>query len=86
MSQISAKDPNSTLILDISCILHAVLVLLLGSFYVPRSNPDGVDINVRCLDNWNEIKLNHKIIPFDGVNWEENSSSLAHLSKEGENI
>ena len=47
-------------------------------FYIPRSNPDGVDINVRCLD---EPPVNMKIVPFDGKNWEDNAASLAHKSK-----
>lgn len=49
------------------------------SFYVPRSNPDGYDINVRCLD----IQPKEVIIePFDGKNWEFNAHALAHLSQE----
>lgn len=47
-------------------------------FYTPRSNPDGMDVNVRCLDRQPE-KLT--IDAFDGVNWEENAQKLAHLSK-----
>ena len=50
------------------------------SFYVPRSNPDGIDVNVRCLD---APPARMKIEPFDGRNWERNGASLAHLSKEG---
>ena len=49
------------------------------SFYVPRSNPDGIDVNVRCLD---EPPKEMKIEPFDGREWEKNGASLAHLSKE----
>lgn len=47
-------------------------------FYVPRSNPDGVDVNVRCLDTRpNGLTIE----PFDGQNWERNAGTLAHLSK-----
>ena len=49
------------------------------SFYIPRSNPDGYDINVRCLDPQPK-KIN--IEPFDGKNWEQHAHELAHLSKE----
>lgn len=49
------------------------------SFYTPRSNPDGIDINVRCLDTPPK-KLT--IEPFDGKNWEANAASLKHLSEE----
>lgn len=48
-------------------------------FYIPRSNPDGIDVNVRCLDR---APRSLKIEPFDGKNWEQNAAALAHLSKE----
>jgi hypothetical protein len=48
-------------------------------FYIPRSNPDGVDVNVNCLD---PVPTNLVIEPFDGRNWEDNAPALAHLSKE----
>jgi hypothetical protein len=49
------------------------------SFYIPRSNPDGFDVNVRCL----EPQPKELIIElFDGKNWEENAHTLSHLSKE----
>ena len=49
------------------------------SFYIPRSNPDGVDVNVRCLDEGTVSSLD--IEPFDGVNWEAGAGALAHLSR-----
>ncbi len=49
------------------------------SFYIPRSNPDGYDINVRCLDPQPKKVI---IEDFDGRNWEQNAHKLAHLSKE----
>jgi len=49
------------------------------SFYVPRSNPDGFDVNVRCLDNPPKDLV---IEPFDGRDWEKHGAGLAHLSKE----
>jgi Uncharacterized conserved protein len=48
-------------------------------FYTPRSNPDGVDVNVNCLDT--EPKEVH-VAEFDGQNWEENAHELAHKSEE----
>jgi len=48
-------------------------------FYVPRSNPDGMDVNLRCLDTPPEP---FSVEPFDGKNWEKNAHELAHLSKE----
>ena len=50
------------------------------SFYVPRSNPDGVSVNARCL-NLNTVEAIYDK-PFDGRNWEKNAGSLSHLSKE----
>ena len=47
-------------------------------FYIPRSNPDGVDVNVNCL---NEPPAKMKIVDFDGRNWEQNAHTLAHKSK-----
>jgi hypothetical protein len=50
------------------------------SFYIPRSNPDGVDINARCLDAGSATGIT--IEPFDGRDWERNAATLAHLSRE----
>ncbi|GAB5412646.1 MAG: GFA family protein [Congregibacter sp.] len=47
-------------------------------FYVARSNPDGMDINLNCLD---ERPSSINIVDFDGQNWEANAASLAHKSK-----
>lgn len=48
-------------------------------FYIPRSNPDGVDVNVNCLDT-RPTTIN--IVDFDGDNWEANAHTLAHKSRE----
>jgi hypothetical protein len=37
-------------------------------FYVPRSDPDKIDVNVRCLDGVDIAALT--IREFDGRNWE----------------
>ena len=37
-------------------------------FYVPRSDPDKIDVNVRCLDGVDIAALDVK--EFDGRNWE----------------
>ena len=49
------------------------------SFYIPRSNPDGVDVNVRCLD---PAPKSISVEAFDGQHWEANAHQLEHLSKE----
>ena len=48
-------------------------------FYTPRSNPDGIDINVRCLHPQPTAMT---IVKFDGQNWEDNAHKVAHKSKE----
>ena len=50
------------------------------SFYVPRSNPDGYSVNVRCLDQSGIEKVT--IEQFDGTNWEENAAGLRYLSED----
>lgn len=40
------------------------------SFYVPRSHPDGYNVNARCLDPETIQELT--VEPFDGRNWERN--------------
>jgi hypothetical protein len=47
------------------------------SFYVPRSHPDGVSVNVRCLDSEDVGEVVVK--PFDGQNWEANVDELGSL-------
>lgn len=49
------------------------------TFYIPRSNPDGYDVNVRCLE---PQPIEVIVRPFDGREWEANAASLAHLSKD----
>jgi hypothetical protein len=43
-------------------------------FYTPRSHPDGVDVNARCLDG--DALERFAIDPFDGRNWEDNVASI----------
>ena len=48
------------------------------SFYIPRSHPDGVSVNVNCLDQATISSL--EITPFDGASWEENIHKLSPLN------
>ena len=50
------------------------------SFYIPRSHPDGVNINVRCIDDGKIASLT--IVPFDDNDREAATAALSHLSKE----
>ncbi|MEO8018239.1 MAG: GFA family protein [Pseudomonadota bacterium] len=38
-------------------------------FYVPRSHPDGISVNARCIDPGTVTGM--KIRPIDGRNWEQ---------------
>lgn len=49
------------------------------SFYVPRSNPDGYSVNLRCLDPATLAGVDYE--DFDGQNWEQAGHTLADLSK-----
>jgi hypothetical protein len=44
-----------------TCGIHA--------YYIPRSDPDKVDVNVRCLDGVDVTTLTPRV--FDGRNWEQ---------------
>lgn len=46
-------------------------------FYVPRSNPDGMDVNLRCLST-RPAKV--RIVGFDGQNWEQVGPALRNKS------
>ena len=50
------------------------------SYYIPRSNPDGVAVTYRCLDDWRSLDVT--IDDFDGVHWEENAAKVRHKSRE----
>jgi len=45
-----------------------------ASFYVPRSHPDRIDVNVRCLDGVDAATL--EIRHFDGRHWEASIEGL----------
>ena len=45
------------------------------SFYIPRSHPDGVSVNVRCIES--DTIESMTVVPFDGRHWEIARSSLA---------
>jgi len=50
------------------------------SFYVPRSHPDGIDVNVHCLDRATIESI--AVMPFDDANREEATKAIAHLARE----
>ncbi|MEM6708156.1 MAG: GFA family protein [Pseudomonadota bacterium] len=51
------------------------------AFYIPRSHPNGVSVNARCLD---AVPLEDLVIePFDGRNWERNVAALRERKPAG---
>lgn len=48
---------------------HFCRICGVAPFYVARSHPDSIDVNVRCIDGVDLSAL--EIEPFDGRNWEE---------------
>jgi hypothetical protein len=48
------------------------------SFYVPRSHPDGLSVNVNCLDHSSVCSV--EVARFDGQNWERNVAELSPIS------
>jgi hypothetical protein len=48
------------------------------SYYVPRSHPDSISVNVNCLDMRTVASLT--VTPFDGEAWEQNINKLLSIS------
>ncbi len=46
----------------------------ISAYYIPRSHPDKIDVNVRCLEGVALESLT--IVPFNGREWEKNRASL----------
>jgi hypothetical protein len=44
-------------------------------FYVPRSHPHGIDVNVRCLDDPDALGR-FEVETFDGRRWEESAAKI----------
>ena len=44
------------------------------SYYRPRSHPEHVDVNIRCLDGVEPNDFSY--YPFDGQNWEQSVEAL----------
>ncbi len=48
------------------------------SFYIPRSHPDGIDVNARCLEPATITAL--MVLPFDDNDRDASTAAIAHLS------
>lgn len=49
------------------------------SFYVPRSHPDGIDVNARCLDPGSITAI--RVQAFDDGDREAATAALSHLTR-----
>ena len=52
------------------------------SFYRPRSHPEGIDVNVRCLDGVSLSDFEYD--SFDGEHWEESIHALRSDEPKGQ--
>ena len=68
--QISGKDDLTTYQFNTKVAKHTFCKNCgIHPFYVPRSDPDKIDVNARCLDGVDVDALSIK--QFDGRNWED---------------
>ena len=66
---LSGKDDLATYTFNTGVAKHTFCkVCGMHPFYVPRSDPDKIDVNARCIDDIDLAALKPKY--FDGRNWE----------------
>jgi hypothetical protein len=67
---LSGQDVLTTYTFNTQTAKHTFCsVCGIKSFYVPRSHPDGISVNVHCLDAGTVEEL--VVTPIDGRNWEQ---------------
>ena len=67
---ISGKDALTTYRFNTGTAKHTFCATCgIHPFYVPRSDPDKIDVNVRCIDDLDLTTLAVK--SFDGRHWED---------------
>ena len=77
---LSGEDNLSTYTFNTGVAKHTFCKTCgIHSFYTPRSDPDKVDVNVRCLDNIDLASI--VTAPFDGQNWETAYAAKQHTAK-----
>jgi len=67
---VSGKDDLTTYTFNTGVAKHTFCKHCgIHAFYVPRSDPDKIDVNARCIDDIDlaALSLNY----FDGKNWEQ---------------
>jgi hypothetical protein len=67
---VSGKDELTTYTFNTGVAKHTFCKHCgIHAFYVPRSDPDKIDVNARCIDDIDLAALSLKY--FDGQNWEQ---------------
>ncbi len=67
---VSGKDALTTYQFNTGVAQHTFCATCgIHAFYVPRSDPDKIDVNVRCLDGVDLAGIAPK--QFDGAHWEQ---------------
>ena len=67
---VSGKDDLATYTFNTGAAKHTFCKHCgIHAFYVPRSDPDKIDVNARCIDDIDLAALSLKY--FDGKNWEQ---------------
>jgi hypothetical protein len=67
---VSGKDELTTYTFNTGVAKHTFCKHCgIHAFYVPRSDPDKIDVNARCIDDIDLAALSLKY--FDGKNWEQ---------------
>jgi len=76
---LSGEDALSTYTFNTGVARHRFCSICgIKSFYVPRSNPDGYSVSLRCVTPGTIEHVDYE--DFDGQNWEAAGHTLAHLS------
>lgn len=76
---LSGEDTLTTYTFNTGVAKHSFCATCgIKPFYTPRSNPDGIDVNVNCLDT---RPASIAVVQFDGQNWEQHAHTLAHKSQ-----
>jgi hypothetical protein len=77
---ISGRDSLTTYTFNTGVAKHHFCsVCGVKSFYVPRSHPDGISVNARCLDAGTIESMS--VSPFNGREWESSRDTLQALHR-----
>jgi hypothetical protein len=73
---ISGRDALTTYMFNTRVAKHHFCATCgVKSFYIPRSHPDGVSVNARCIDSVTVESMS--VTPFNGREWEAARAALS---------